>query len=199
MIKFSGETKNGSRSTQIPGYRCGCHKCRFHDEHPELVGRPLSPAEFLAVNPVVNGGHTPTDYGPEVADAWAAVEVAQMEFDAAERAWEETLRRQSRERLKRGQSAWSPMIMVANGNVIPNPTPAPTNTDADDAVEIAREAREEVGEKLRLARTRHSGLLRVWEQQQRDADAEQRKAEWDAKEQAEKTRKRSWLRGQLGK
>lgn len=202
MIKFNGHTKeatNGHVKASV-GHRCDCHKCRFHDQYPHLVGQPLTPEQFRAVNPIVNPP-VPTDYGPDVAEAWAAVEVAQEEFWAADKVWEQALRMQSRERLQRGHKAWQSMILHPDGNMIPNPTPKPPNKseDADQAVAIAKDARDEAGERLRVVNVRHQGLLHVWWQRQRDAEeAERRDARLTA-EQAEKTRKRSWLFGQLGK
>lgn len=201
MIKFTGEVKNGngSRSAKPAGYRCSCQKCSFHDEHPELVGRPLTPAEFLRVNPPINGVHVPTDYGPEVTEAWAQVEIAQVVYAESDRVWEAALNRQSRERLKGQQSRWSPTVMLPNGNVVPNPSlPPPVGTTlADEAVAVAKDARDEAGEKLRLATTRHSSLIAGWEYRQRTVrdEAEQerhRQAEVD-KKAAERAKLRTFL------
>lgn len=152
MIKFGGETKNGNGSRSAPpaGYRCGCQKCRFHDEHPELVGRPLTPEEFTRIYP--QPAHVPTTYTPEIDEAWAAVEVAQIAYGVADKVWEEAIRKQSRERLER--------MRDAPKNVLPfGGSPTPDSAE----VEIAKEDRKEAAERLLRANVKYSGLLRAFE------------------------------------
>ncbi len=167
MIKFAGETK----MAKTGGARCTCNKCRAHDEHPELVGRPLSPQEWASL--AVNTQAERTQYGPEIEQAWAEVEQARAAFKAADQTWEQAIREQSRQRIQAMQQR-RPEEGPYTATVYLGNMPA-------DPVRLAQDLRDEAADRVAAANDRHSTLIRAFENRQR---AEEHAARVEAGERA---------------